>query len=319
MENSENYIVRDYEKGDEHEITSLFREVFGKEMTLDQWNWKYVVPGKGRIYSKVVEDMSHKVIGHAGAVPLRGKSRDKSMPFFQIADVMVHPLARGFLGRKSVFGKMIKMLFEDLGSEFPDVFCYGFPGRRPYILGERIGVYDTIEHGVDCMKSLSPFKTLFFCGPFRVEPIKWNDERLDQLWGSVSQELQLSVIRDRDYLLWRYPDNPYFSYQLLGVSHSERLIGWAVIRETEEEVFVVDLLTEQRRCGRLLRTLEKFFLSRGRKKIRLWLPEVWRKKLKGYALQKTEAVVTNMVWRLPLETASVKRNLYYTMGDADIF
>jgi len=319
LKNSEKYIIRNYEKGDEHEITSLFREVFGKEMTLDQWNWKYVVPGKGRIYSKVVEDMSRKVIGHAGAVPLRGKLWDKSIPFFQIADVMVHPRARGFLGRESVFGKMIKMLFEDLGSEFPAIFCYGFPGRRPYILGERIGVYDTIEHGVDCLKSLSPFKTPFFRRTFRMRSVEWNDERLNQLWRSASQELHLSVIRDRDYLLWRYADNPYFAYELLGFFYSEKLMGWAVVREAEEEVFVIDLLMEEGHFGRLLRTLEKLFLSRGRKKIRLWLPEVWRKKLKGYALQETEAVVTNMVWRLPLETASVKRNLYYTMGDADIF
>jgi hypothetical protein len=319
LKNSENFIIRDYRKGDEHEITSLFREVFGKEMTLDQWNWKYAVPGRGRIYSKVVEDMSHNMIGHAGAVPLRGKFRNKPMPFFQIADVMVHPAARGFLGRQSVFGKMIKVLFEDLGCEFPDIFCYGFPGRRPYILGERIGVYDTIERGVDCLKSPGLLKTSFFCRPLRIEPVKWNDERLDQLWESVSEELQLSVIRDRDYLLWRYADNPYFSYQLLGFCHSERLMGWAVVREAEEEVFVVDLLTKESRFVRSLRTLEKLFLFLKKKQMRLWLSEVWRKKLNGYGLQEAEAVVTNMIWRLPLETLSVRQNLYYTMGDADIF
>jgi len=319
LKNSEDHIIRDYQKDDEYEITSLFRDVFGKEMTLDQWNWKYVVRGDGRIYSKVVVDISHKVVGHAGAVPLRGKFRDKSIPFFQIVDVMVHPLARGFLGGKNVFGKMIKMLFEDLGSEFADVFCYGFPGKRPYILGERIGVYDTIERSVDCTKSLSPFKTLSFYRLFKVRPIEWDDERLDELWRRVSPKLRLSVIRDRDYLLWRYANNPYFRYQLLGFFYSEKLIGWAVVREDGEDVLVVDLLTEVSHCGRLLRALERLSLSQGRKKIRLWLPDVWRKKIKGYILTESQAVVTNMIWKLPFETASVKRDLYYTMGDADIF
>jgi hypothetical protein len=312
-------MVRNYEKGDEYGITSLFREVFGKEMTLDQWSWKYGVPGDGRIYSKVVEDTSHKVMGHAGAMPLRGKFCDKSIPFFQIVDVMVHPLARGFLGRESVFGKMIKMLFEDLGSEFEEVFCYGFPGKRPYTLGEKIRVYDMIERGVDCTKSLSPFKPLLFHRPFRVGPVEWNDERLEELWRRVSPELHLSVIRDRDYLLWRYSNNPYFSYQLLGFFCSEKLMGWAVVRKAGEDVLVIDLLTEGSHFGRLLRTLEKSSLSQGRGKIRLWLPDVWRKRLKGYILEENQAVVTNMVWRLPLETASIKRDLYYTMGDADIF
>jgi hypothetical protein len=36
-------------------------------------------------------------------------------------------------------------------------------------------------------------------------------------------------------------------------------------------------------------------------------------------MDETPVVVTNMIWKLPLQTSTVKENLYYTMGDADIF
>ena len=134
----EPFIIRAYQKGDEEKIITLFREVFGKELTVGQWKWKYAVPGAGKIYSKIAEDASHTIIGYAGAVPLRGIYQGKPLQFFQIADVMVHPKARGFLGKKNVFEIMIKELFEDIGKEFPDVFCYGFPGQRPFLLGKRV-------------------------------------------------------------------------------------------------------------------------------------------------------------------------------------
>lgn len=315
MKVSEHYIVRDYKKGDEAEIITLFFEVFEKEMSIEQWKWKYLHQGNGRVYSKVVEDPSGKIVGHAGAIPLKGIFKGKLIPVFQIVDVMVHAKARGYLGRKNVFEILIKKLFENIGKEFPDVFCYGFPGTRPFILGKRIGVYDKVELAVENYKYLS--RSLF--NPYRVQMVAWDDDKLDDLWESLSTDFPLSLIRDKSYLNWRYAMNPFFSYQLFGFFLLGKLNGWAVIRDSGDEVFVVDLLIERKRCRSVLNALQNYLIPKRKKTICIWLPESWRKDLNGYSTSKTEVVVTNMVWKLPFTTSDVNDNFYYTMGDVDIY
>jgi len=316
MKNFTQYIIRDYATGDEEGITTLFNEVFGKEMSRGQWKWKYLIPGEWKIFSKVAEDdASKKIIGHAGAVPLRGIFQNRTIQFFQIADVMVHTGARGFLGRKNVFDSLMKNLFEDIRKEFPDVFCYGFPGTRPYILGYRIRVYERIEQAFEIVKHIR--RSLL--NPYKIQKISWDDDRLNSLWERFTRDFPLSLIRDKHYLNIRYATNPFFSYQLLGIFLSKKLYGWAVIRDSGDEVLVIDLLTEKKRCRSILKALQNYFIFQGKKTMRLWLPEMWRKNVKGFTRKETPVVVTNMVWKLPLTTAVVKENLYYTMGDADIF
>lgn len=307
--------IRDYKTGDEEGITRLFGDVFGKEMTSGQWKWKYLVPGNGRIYSKVTETVSHGIIGHAGAIPLRGVFKNTPIRFFQIVDVMVHPKERGFLGRKNLFDSMIKILFEDIRKEFPDVFCYGFPGTRPFILGKRIKVYDQIELASEHTKLLHRS----FLNPYKVQLIAWDDDILDSLWTMFSKDFSLSLIRDKRYLCWRYATNPFFSYRLFGIFLLGKLKGWVVTKDSDDEIFVVDLLTEPRRSMGILKALENHLISSGKKNIRIWLSERWSKHIKGYTANVTPVVVTNMIWKLPFTTSTVKENLYYTMGDADIF
>ena len=316
MKGSEEHIIRDYREGDETQIASLFKSTFGKELSVEHWKWKYLVPGEGIIYSKVVESASHEIIGHAGAIPLTGLLNGQRSKFFQIADVMVHHKARGFLGKKNIFSEMIKALFERIGEEFQNVFCYGFPGKRPYSIGERVGVYETVEYGMNCLKNA---RRSFFARSLHVEPLSWKDDRLDAFWTRVAGELRLSLIRDRRYLIWRYAEHPVFAYQLFGIFRIGKLLGWAVVKPEDDRVSVVDLLVNKDTFRKCIRALETFFAVSGQKHICLWLPEKLRKNLKGYKFQETEIVITNMVWGLPLETSFVRENLFYTMGDVDIF
>jgi len=308
-------IVRSYQPGDEEKIPALFKEVFGKEITVAQWTWKYAVPGKGEFYSKIAEDTLHNIIGYAGAIPLRGIHRKKPLQFFQIADVMVHPGSRGFLGKRSVFDALMKRLFEDIREDFPDVFCYGFPGQRPFILGKRIGVYDEIEITEDCV--IRP-KFSFFT-QCRIENISWSDSRLDTLWASQSDILQLALIRDKEYLNWRYAINPFYSYQLLGVFYSGELRGWFVLRDRGEEILLIDFLIDDLLFESSLKALRKHFSAQKGKVIRFWSPVKLRRRLRSCKMEKTHVVVTNMIWKLPLDTNIVREELYYTMGDVDIY
>jgi hypothetical protein len=315
MKNSEQYIIRDYKKGDEELISALFYEVFEKKMTVEQWNWKYAIPGNGRIYSKVAVDSNNKIVGHAGAIPLRGICVNEPIQFFQGADVMVDKKARGFLGRKNAYELLMKALLEDIAKEFPKVFCYGFSGMRPFILGKRVGIYNEIEQAIDCIKGLSPS----FFNTYRMKPMSWDDDILDTLWARLSDHFSFSLIRDKAYLSWRYATNPFFSYRLLGFFLLGKLKGWVVIIDSESEVFVVDLLTEKKRCRGILNALQNHLISQGKKTMRLWIPKTWRKDVKGCNESKTDVTICNLIWKMSIQTSFVRENYFYTMGDTDIF
>lgn len=316
MKNPSNYtLIRNYKDGDEKEIIRLFREVFNKNMTIEQWRWKYRKQGMEKIYSKVAENTGGKIIGHVGAIPLKGTFHNRPIQFFQTVDVMVHPSFRGLMGNKNLFVKLTKSLFEEIGKGFSDVVCYGFPGERPFILGKRTGVYEKIEHGVESAKVLSRS----FLNPLSIKKINWSSEKLNILWRNLSKHFPLSLVRDRAYLNWRYSTNPFFSYELIGFFFLGKFKGWAVIKDSTTGISVVDLLAKPKQLNVILKSLENYLFSKGHKHINLWLPERWRNHLKGYKHNRTDIVVTNMVWNLPIKTPVVREGLYYTMGDIDIF
>jgi len=314
MKISKNFIVRDYIKGDEKGITALFNEVFGKKMSIEEWEWKYLLPGKGKIYSKVTTDLTERIIAHAGALPLRGVFQGRPIQFFQMTDVMLRAEARGFIGREGIYNTIMKRLIKDLKEQFNDIFFYGGSGIRPFTLGKRIGLYDKIENAFDCITQIRP--TLFSL--YRIEKLSWNDNRLDALWAKYSNAFPLSLIRDRDYLKWRYALNPFFSYQLLGVFLFGKLHGWVVIRDAGVEVLVIDLLTERNKYVGVVKALGNYLTTRGMKSIRIWLPELWRKNINGYSKNKTDVIITH-IRQLAIQTSIARDNLYYTMGDLDIF
>jgi len=88
--------VRLYQDGDEHGIVRLFREVFGREMTLDEWRWKYRGRGNRKVYSSVGVTDSGEIVAHYGGMPHRMTYHNREVYGLAIGDVIVHPKFRGF-------------------------------------------------------------------------------------------------------------------------------------------------------------------------------------------------------------------------------
>jgi hypothetical protein len=105
----------------------------------------------------------------------------------------------------------------------------------------------------------------------------------------------------------------------MGVYHSGNMKGWLVLKEKGEEVLVIDMLIEGNLLVDGLKAIRKQIPGFKKKAFRLWLPPSWRGIVKGFQKKKTPVVVTNMIWKLPFATHLVRDNLYYTMGDIDIF
>lgn len=308
------YLIREYRPGDETAIVELFSAVFGASMTIAQWRWKYAADRDSGPWAQLAFNTAGRLVGHAGAVPLRGWRQGQPTPFFQIGDVMVHPDARGQLGGRNLFTRLARALLTALAEQGPQVFAYGFPGRRPFLLGQYARVYGEIEPALALRRPARRWAWPWL--PLR--PLAWDDARLDRLWQRRAPDHPLTLIRDRDYLHWRYAGNPFHVYRLLGLSLAGRLIGWVVTRREEARLLVIDALLPRRWLRPALAALDRIAVLEGASESIIWLPPDWRA-VAGSAAQPTGVIVANMVWALPIATAEARANLYYTMGDLDIF
>jgi hypothetical protein len=308
------YPIRDYRPGDEAAIVALFGLVFGPVLSEAQWRWKYTGTGLATPPVKLALDAAGRLMGHAGAMPLRGWRKNRPLPFFQICDVMVHPAARGQLGGRNLFTRLARDLLGDLAERWPDAFAYGFPGQRPFRLGEYARVYGRVEQATAICRPArrGGFPLLY------TRPLAWDDARLEGLWYRLAPQFALALVRDRAYLRWRYAAHPVHTYELIGLHWIGGLLGWAVIQRCGARLRLIDLLLPRRWLQPALAALDRMALAAGAAEVEIWLPRGWREAGGGHQ-QSTEVVVTNMVWRLAIPTDAVRNELYYTMGDLDIF
>lgn len=308
------YHIRDYKSGDEQAIITLFKIVFGASLSISQWQWKYQGTQSETVYAKVIFNNKNELIGHAGAIPLQGYSGGKQIPFFQICDVMIHPDHRGYLGSRNLFTRLLRDLLTTIFQRFPEAFCYGFPGRRPFLLGKQAKVYDMIETAIEITRRTKSKRWHWL----NTKPLAWNDSRLDRLSLQSTSQYALLLRRDRLYLQWRYADNPFFSYQMVGFFIIGKLTGWAIIRQKENRLLVIDILIARHWLDSALVSLDRIAAQRGADSVHIWLPDELSKPNLGKPTS-TDVIATHMTWKTYYSSNDVRRNLYYTMGDLDIF
>ena len=308
------YHIRDYKSGDEQAIVTLFKIVFGASLSISQWQWKYQGTQSETVFAKVIFDNKNELIGHAGAIPLQGYLCGKQIPFFQICDVMIHPHHRGYLGSRNLFTCLLRDLLTTIFQRFPQAFCYGFPGRRPFLLGKQARVYDMIETAIETTRRTKAKRWHWL----NTKPLAWNDSRLDSLALQFTSQYALLLRRDQLYLQWRYADNPFFSYQMIGFFIIGKLAGWAVTRQKENRLLVVDILIARHWFESALVSLDKIAAQRGADSVHIWLPNELSKSNLGEQ-RSTDVIATHMTWKAYYSSNDVRRNFYYTMGDLDIF
>jgi hypothetical protein len=161
-------------------------------------------------------------------------------------------------------------LREALRTRFPGVYSYGFPGERPFRMGERIGFYRRLYVCREArLVPASPQARGAWA--WRARPIDWGGARppgaaldvdpcaaaaidperagralhtLDRIWSRLGP-LQPApmVARTGAWLAWRYRDHPRNVYRVWRVERWFGQPGWLVTRAMPDgSVCVVDAL-----------------------------------------------------------------------------
>ena len=66
---------------------------------------------------------------------------------------------------------------------------------------------------------------------YRLEPVTKGDERLNAVWASMRHEVTCSLAKDRDYVLWRFINNPE-DFHVMLVYRENEPVGYVVFKLT---------------------------------------------------------------------------------------
>ena len=188
-------------------------------MTPDFYQWKFHPPAG---LAKIAMVREGKCILSANAMmPAYLRLGPKRFTGWQFCDGGTLPEAR----RKGYYEKCIAALMRTLG---PDEVFFGFPNP------------DTVRR-IDTMGWKSKgivttwIKPVMFSGKRKLENIKKITEfaeEQDDMAESLIEEDRVMLLRDRDYLNWRYAHHPAYDYVSFVFRKNGKILGFAVVRMT---------------------------------------------------------------------------------------
>jgi len=226
-------------------VCALFSGVYGHPIDPAQWRWKYLSgPRLGQV-NMAARSPDGQWVGHAGAIVFPGVCQGRAMPMAQVCDIMVDRRARGGLSREGVYPRLVAALREALRTRFPGVYAYGFPGERPFRLGERIGFYRRLYQ---CREARISVEAPAAGGAWTwsARQLDWQKAvpLLDRAWSRLGPlQPAPKVARTGAWLAWRYRDHPGHTYRLWMLRRWFGQSGWLVTRAMPDGTLcVVDAL-----------------------------------------------------------------------------
>lgn len=229
--------IRTYENGDEKEILLLDHRLEThpwNRRDLNNWYWKYTDQNpSGKSFIWLIEK-DHKIIAHFAAVPYRLKVFDMSL----IASHTIAALVEEEYQNRGLLKFIGDKLFEELGeNNIP--FTYGFPNKRSYGLHKsHMGYSDLIEFD-NWQITGAEILEVKRCGrgnpSLLLQEIEEFDSQFDSLWEKCLHEYKICVVRNKDYLNWRYLRRPDARYYPIGAYREGELKGYVVLKLYRED------------------------------------------------------------------------------------
>ncbi len=300
------------------EVLSLYEDVFGRSAGQDLWKWKYQPPWIQESYAWIGRH-DEQVIGYIGAIPLRGLLNGEQVFFFQFGDIMVSP---GFRSMADYLRWTPKKLIEEIRSEYPRAFLYGFTSRKLarfytwYVSSVRNTHVECTDDYI--VQSLAQELDQSECEEIHIENWSWDASELDGLWQQHKDTVRVGLIRDRAYLDWRYAKHPTIEYDLLGVYHREVPVGWLVTgkrpvsEQWDDEVRIHDMLIPQEMRVSVLQKAASICHA---KSAVLWMPAHCVEP--GMVSRKTNWQTIYHPLNDTVSKEFLAANIYYTLGEAD--
>jgi GNAT acetyltransferase-like protein len=315
---------RSYQPGDERGIIRLFHVTFGKRKSLSRWRWEFLESPYGKANVVLLESDKVGIVGHYGGILNRFQCQGGIIPVAQSADVMIHPAFRGRASLERLVRAYIRNSRDD-GVKL----LYGFNGdvvarsNRRFFGAELVPVSEWAREIPRSEALHEPAD-----GDPEVSPAARFDAETDALWERIKGSYPCAAVRDSHYLNWRYSHRSERDYALCQAADpsSGRMLALGVLGVSESDGLILELLSDPNDAEAIAAVLRASIahLSRaGKLRVRAWLSA--RGKLRACAQAAGfRPVDSGLYLNLlslddSLDTATLKGDFYYTLGDYDVY
>jgi hypothetical protein len=275
------WTIASYVDGDEARIVALFERVFGKSMgaseSLEHWRWKFA---RNPVRPEMIELVwdAERLVGQYAISPRKLRFNGEPQLGALSLDTMTDP----DYGRQGIFTASAEACYARLAAaEFACV--YGFPnansihGFEKHLRWQVVMPTPVLVKALDVgafvagklgRPGLEPWLSIASrqvsrapslidalsarmrgVPALRVRVFDRFDADVDRLWARCEKQHRAWVVRDHEFLAWRYDARPESNYLRLRLEDRQgELAGYAVLAFAEREqglcAFVMDLLVD---------------------------------------------------------------------------
>lgn len=233
--------LRKYQTGDEKQILDLFKLVFKQEMSEEYWNWRF--SSNPFTNDKLIYLMweGDKLIGHYAVSPIEMNFGQNLIKTALSMTTMTHPE----YGGKGIFSKLATTLYNELKNDYGYKLIWGFPNNNShYGFIKNLGWQDVAVIPMFSMKLAE--SRIKFGEKVSYKLLKNFDEEISQQLNN--SENKFSINKSRDYLQWRYCENPDVDYTILQLNRSKGLVVYKKIQsfneKGKEEIDILEILID---------------------------------------------------------------------------
>ncbi len=317
-----------YRPGDEAGICRLFKNVFGKEKSLEQWRWQFLEnPAGTHIF--LARDVRGEVVGQFAGIPVRMKVGEAELVFAQMVDNMVDPDCRQGLKKPGLFASVVYRYVDHFGRVEHEALGFGLPNPQAYRIGRRLLGYSHIQDVFVQVKDLAAAsEPPSIPAGVEIEVSGTPAADTDHLWEQARRRFPLIAVRDRRYFHWRYARCPVATYHFVRARRAGEISALLVFKPSyleTDSASIVDLLWPgedvESLCAVLLHA-EVLARLAHRRRIQAMLPanaaEVDVLRSLGYGPEASGFVLVGRTYHPPLTLDWVRERWWYTFGDFDL-
>jgi len=345
--------IRRLKRGDEENLVEIYRDVFGVELGVRYWRWKYFENPCGEPTMFVALDGA-RIIGETGGIACNVMVDGRDSRGVQMVDIVVLPEYQ----KGGPFFKLAKLVRQTEQAEGA-LLSYAISIKKTYKISTRILKFRGVSPIKRFIKVLDPSPYLRKkMGPMgglvggvgklglsvlrpgrltedkglRVVEIKGFDERFDDLWERVGPSYNIAVVRSSEYLEWRYTRCPIKDYNIFAAVAGERLDGYVICAFYMEEGIkkgrIVDIFVEKGNkgsAGLLINRAVDYFREEGCALAVTWgLEGSWLSPLLQKASFAVKDTPHDLITRVENDVMDIDylrdvQNWHFNMGDSDYF
>lgn len=230
--------IRPYHPGDEGEILKLFYKSFNNTMSLEFWNWQFrdnpvAMP---MVYLAWNGD---RLAAHYAVSPVSLSILGETHLTALSMGTMTHPDYRG----RGLFVTLANNLYMSLAAQ-GYLMVWGFPNDKSHRCFIRDLDWQEVYEIPMFHLNMNTLNSDLSVSAKIIELDNF-DESFDLLWEKVKKYHNIIVKRDSKYLNWRFRLKPQSNYRIFGYIEGNQLLGYAIFKQYQTEVDIVDILAIQ--------------------------------------------------------------------------